>query len=129
MAEPARMPVDRSEKMPEGCRPTVGSARSIDGPAYRALTWAELDRRVAAEPRLDELLSPRELEIARLVAQAMPNKSIARVLDISPWTIAAHLRRIFGKLQITSRTELAIMFIGRHDERLPGAAPRNPSRR
>jgi len=129
MAAPARMPVDRSEKIPEGCRPAAGSARSIEGPAYRAMEWAELHRLAAAEHRLDELLSPRELEIARLVAQAMPNKSIARVLDISPWTIAAHLRRIFGKLHITSRTELAIMFIGRHDERLPGAAPRNPSQR
>ena len=129
MAVPARIPVGGSAKIPEGCDPTVGSSRSIDGPAPRVLAWAELDRLAAGEPRLDELLSPREIEIARLVAKAMPNKSIARVLDISPWTIAAHLRRIFGKLQITSRTELAIMFIGLPDDRLPGAAPRTAARR
>ena len=51
-------------------------------------------------------LSPREREIARLVAKGLPNKSIAAVLDISPWTVATHLRRIFGKLGVNSRAEM-----------------------
>lgn len=51
-------------------------------------------------------LSPREQAIAKLVAQGLPNKSIAAILNISPWTVATHLRRIFGKLSVTSRTEM-----------------------
>lgn len=51
-------------------------------------------------------LSPREQAIAQLVAQGFPNKSIAAILNISHWTVATHLRRIFGKLSVTSRTEM-----------------------
>ena len=48
-------------------------------------------------------LSPRENEIVRMVARGHPNKAIAEVLSISCWTVSAHLRRIFGKLGVTSR--------------------------
>ncbi|NMG10498.1 helix-turn-helix transcriptional regulator [Brasilonema sp. UFV-L1] len=51
-------------------------------------------------------LSPREKAIAKLVAQGLPNKSIGIRLDISPWTVATHLRRIFVKLGVTSRTAM-----------------------
>ncbi len=51
-------------------------------------------------------LSPRELEIVRMVAKGLPNKTIASVLRISAWTVSSHLRRIFGKLGVTSRTEM-----------------------
>jgi DNA-binding CsgD family transcriptional regulator len=48
-------------------------------------------------------LSPREREIARMVALGYTNKTIARVLDISVWTVSTHLRRIFGKLGVSNR--------------------------
>jgi DNA-binding CsgD family transcriptional regulator len=51
-------------------------------------------------------LSPRELEIVRMVAKGLPNKTIASVLQISAWTVSSHLRRVFGKLGVTSRTEM-----------------------
>jgi len=51
-------------------------------------------------------LSPRERAIAQLVAQGLPNKCIGIQLDISPWTVATHLRRIFAKLNVTSRTAM-----------------------
>lgn len=51
-------------------------------------------------------LSPRERAIAKLVAHGLPNKSISNLLHISPWTVATHLRRIFGKLGVTSRTAM-----------------------
>lgn len=52
------------------------------------------------------ILSPREQEIVRLVAKGLPNKTIAAILDISPWTVATHLRRIFGKLSVRSRAAM-----------------------
>jgi DNA-binding CsgD family transcriptional regulator len=52
------------------------------------------------------MLSPREREIARMVALGYPNKAIASVLDISSWTVASHLRRVFVKLQVTSRAAM-----------------------
>jgi DNA-binding CsgD family transcriptional regulator len=51
-------------------------------------------------------LSPREAEIVRLVAKGLPNKAIAAVLDISPWTVATHLRRVFSKLGVSCRAEM-----------------------
>jgi two-component system, NarL family, nitrate/nitrite response regulator NarL len=57
-----------------------------------------------AEERIN--LSPREVAIAKLVARGLPNKSIAIHLHISPWTVATHLRRIFVKLGVTSRTAM-----------------------
>ncbi len=51
-------------------------------------------------------LSPRECEIVRLVAKGHCNKTIALVLDISAWTVATHLRRIFAKLEVSSRAEM-----------------------
>lgn len=51
-------------------------------------------------------LSPREQAIAKLVAQGLPNKLIGIHLHISPWTVATHLRRMFTKLGVTSRTAM-----------------------
>jgi DNA-binding CsgD family transcriptional regulator len=51
-------------------------------------------------------LSPRELEIARMVAKGYPNKTIASILDISSWTVASHLRRIFCKFGVSSRAAM-----------------------
>ena len=51
-------------------------------------------------------LSPREQEIVRLVAKGLPSKAIADVLDVSLWTVATHLRRVFSKLGVSSRAEM-----------------------
>jgi DNA-binding CsgD family transcriptional regulator len=51
-------------------------------------------------------LSPRELEIVRMVAKGHPNKVIADVLSISSWTVCTHLRRIFAKLGVGSRAAM-----------------------
>ena len=52
------------------------------------------------------VLSPREQEIARMVAAGYPNKTIAAVLDISSWTVGTHLRRVFAKLGVGSRAAM-----------------------
>ena len=57
-------------------------------------------------------LSPRELEILRLVAQGLPNKAIAQTLDISPHTVASHLRRMFVKVDVRSRAALVATALG-----------------
>jgi DNA-binding NarL/FixJ family response regulator len=54
----------------------------------------------------DVRLSPREQEIVRMVAKGHPNKVIADVLNISSWTVCTHLRRIFAKLNVTSRAAM-----------------------
>jgi LuxR family maltose regulon positive regulatory protein len=52
-----------------------------------------------------EMLSERETRVVGLLAQALPNKKIARTLGISPETVKWHLKNIYGKLDVTSRDE------------------------
>jgi DNA-binding CsgD family transcriptional regulator len=51
-------------------------------------------------------LSPREVEIVRLVAAGHQNKVIASVLEISSWTVCTHMRRVFAKFGVTSRAAM-----------------------
>ncbi|WP_109479959.1 LuxR C-terminal-related transcriptional regulator [Paraburkholderia sp. C35] len=50
-------------------------------------------------------LSDREAEVLQLLAQALPNKRIARALAISPETVKWHLKNIYAKLHVSSRDE------------------------
>ena len=66
--------------------------------------------------------SPRESEIARMVAKGYPNKTIAAVLEISSWTVCTHLRRMFAKLRVSSRAAMVAQMmdtgiLGRTSER------------
>ena len=60
-------------------------------------------------------LTDAELGIARLVQQGLRNKEIASMLHYSPRTVEVYLTRIYGKLNVSSRLELARAL----DERSP----------
>jgi DNA-binding NarL/FixJ family response regulator len=73
---------------------------------------APLDPRAARE-LLDRhhagpQLTDREQEILTLVAQGLPNKLIARRLEISERTVKGHLTRVFERIGVTDRTQAAL---------------------
>lgn len=71
----------------------------VDGSRYLLIKTLPMDHHGAS-------LSPREREIVRMVALGHPNKVIAAVLNISMWTVCTHLRRIFSKLNVSSRAAM-----------------------
>src|SRR6202011_480179 len=68
---------------------------------------AHLVHRVKA-PEHPEPLTPREIEVLRLLAEGRANKQIARKLGIGEETVKTHVKNILGKLQVASRTEAAL---------------------
>jgi DNA-binding NarL/FixJ family response regulator len=90
---------------------------ALDGfEALGAAPWAErarLELRASGQtarrrdPSTRDELTAQELQIAHLVAQGLTNREIAAQLFLSPRTIEFHLRNVFRKLGIASRTQLA----------------------
>lgn len=69
-----------------------------------ALLPQEPPGRGRARPAV-EPLTPRELEVLRLLADGVSNKELAQRLGISDHTVKFHLASIFGKLHVSTRTE------------------------
>lgn len=67
---------------------------------------AERDRRIDIDTA--HLVTPREWEIGRYVAQGFTNNDIAAALFLSPTTVKTHLANLFAKLHVTNRVQLAI---------------------
>lgn len=60
-----------------------------------------------------QTLSPREREVLEELARGLPYKQIADRLKLSEHTIRIHIRGIYRKLQVNSRTEAVVKFLGR----------------
>jgi ATP/maltotriose-dependent transcriptional regulator MalT len=55
--------------------------------------------------RVSDALTARERDVLAMISQGLANKRIARTLEISPETVKSHVKRIFSKLAVSTRTE------------------------
>ena len=110
---PLRAALSRFEQL--GAEPFIERTR-----AELAATGAAVHRRT--QPASDRL-TPQELQVAVLVARGATNREAATSLFLSPKTVEYHLRNVYGKLQLRSRTELA-MLIAKGPDAMPGGAYR-----
>ena len=84
--------------------------------SHRALTLAveELAVRsinvVPADPAIRSRLSRREQDLAQLIASGLSNQEVANRLNITEATVKAHLTRIFQKLTLRGRGQLAALY-------------------
>ena len=121
---------------PEDLVQAVRDAAAGNAPISPRAALALLPPRGARKPSPSVTLSPREREVLSLVAVGLPNKSVARQLQISEKTVKAHLTRIFAALGLYDRTSAAIALLvvlargpmvlgppGRKGPILPGNAP------
>ena len=84
-------------------RTVAGGRTFLSDEAQRALMdeWLEGGR---AEP--DDPLTPRELEVVKLIAEAFTNRQIAETLRLSEKTIESHRANVFAKLGMRDRVEI-----------------------
>lgn len=62
---------------------------------------------------MKELLTRKELQVIRLLAQGKKNKEIGLFLGISEHTVESHLQHIYEKLSVSSRTEAILIFLSK----------------
>lgn len=80
--------------------------RALGTPLWQRQALAELDR-IGGRAPADGELTPREARIAALVGEGMTNKEVAAALYIADRTVESALTKIYRKLGVRSRTELA----------------------
>jgi DNA-binding NarL/FixJ family response regulator len=90
------------DELLQGIRAAASGESPLAPRAAKALLAARAGRRPA------EGLTPREREVLLMVAEGLPNKLIARRLDITERTVKGHLTHIFERIGVTDRTQAAL---------------------
>ncbi len=99
--EHLRMAIDEFDRL--GAHPWAERARGELRATGESARRREVD--------VVEELTPQELQVARYVAEGATNKEVAAHLFLSPRTVEHHLRKVFRKLGISSRSELMVSSI------------------
>jgi NarL family two-component system response regulator LiaR len=101
-----------TEQLIEAIRVVHRGGRVLD-PTMASIIMSKLgrpaDRAGASEP-----LTPREIDVLRLVALGRSNKEIAAELSLAVPTVTSHLRSILDKLHVQNRTQAAIYALEHH---------------
>jgi DNA-binding CsgD family transcriptional regulator len=99
----------------EALRESIALAEAITAgavPAQESIPFSALAATAMPNTNSSAIgLSPRELDVLRLITQRWTDPEIAEALFISPRTVNAHVRSIFSKLDVTNRREAAAVAI------------------
>lgn len=88
---------------------TVHGGEALLHPAVTARLMAEFDER--ARGPAGHSLTAREHDVLRLIARGLPNKLIARELEIAEKTVKTHVSSVLAKLGVTDRTQAALLAV------------------
>jgi len=87
----------------------VARGESVLLPELSQKVLRRLSDRPAAPQHPPDVLSEREFDVLRLAARGLPNKEIARRMNLSIRTVHSHLANIFMKMHVGSRTEAVLL--------------------
>jgi two-component system nitrate/nitrite response regulator NarL len=101
-------------ELAECIRKVAKGERHFPNELVAAAIERETGRRSVGE-RFERVLSPREREVMFLVSEGLPNKEVARRLNLSEGTVRIHVHNIYQKTGIGSRAALSAMAITHRD--------------
>lgn len=87
----------------------VARGEAVLQPELSKKVMRRLSNQPAAPQRPPDVLSEREFDVLRLAARGLPNKEIARRMNLSIRTVHSHLANIFMKMHVGSRTEAVLL--------------------
>jgi DNA-binding NarL/FixJ family response regulator len=98
---------------PELILEAISEVRQGGAPMTREIARmvVEAFKQPAPSPQPDAELTPREGEVLEQLAHGSANKEIAATLQVSPETVRYHLKQIYEKLHVRSRTEAVAKYI------------------
>lgn len=99
------------EKVIEAIRGTISGKSYVDPSVAGKLLGQLASKQEYSKTTLTDKLTPREVEILRLIAHGLSNANIAEKLHLSEGTVRNHVSGIFAKLGVSDRTQAAIIAI------------------
>jgi DNA-binding NarL/FixJ family response regulator len=99
------------QKVIEAIRGTITDKSYIDPAVAGKLMNRVANKQVEPQSILTEKLTEREIDILRLIAHGFANSDIAEKLHLSEGTVRNHISSIFSKLDVSDRTQAAILAI------------------
>jgi len=99
------------EKVIEAIRGTVAGNAFVDPAVAGKLLEQAASQQVQQPTQITEKLTDREEDVLRLIARGLTNTEIAQQLHLSEGTIRNHVSAIFAKLDVSDRTQAAIIAI------------------
>jgi DNA-binding NarL/FixJ family response regulator len=94
-----------AEEIEQAIRAVAGGRTHLDQAVQERLLRAVVDARPAAADASDDELTPREIEVLRLIAAGLSNAEIARELVVSAATVKTHVNRVFAKTGARDRAQ------------------------
>ena len=104
---------EADEDLVAACRAALRGEPFLYPGAVRALIRDFLERGRRGEEMPEDPLTPRELEVVKLIAEGHTTKEIARILVISENTVERHRANVLDKLELRDRVALAMYAVRR----------------
>lgn len=95
---------DKNQKITDAITSMIDGGAPIS-PVIARLMLRKFQRDPTPPRPMVETLTLRQIKILKLVSQGFSSREIAEKLDISYYTVTTHIKNIYGKLQVNSRTE------------------------